>query len=70
MSLPSLSTVRSLILRRPVLLTAGVAILGLILLSWVFRPKTVSADTAFFEVRRGDFTVSIVEGGTWRPSTR
>ncbi len=51
------------IYRRPIVL-AAVAVVGLILLSWIFRPRPAQADTAFFEVRRGDFTVSIVEGGT------
>lgn len=49
--------------RRPALLVAA-AVLGLVLLSWIFRPKTTESSTAYYEVRRGDFTVSIVEGGT------
>ncbi|MGE3312197.1 MAG: efflux RND transporter periplasmic adaptor subunit [Limisphaerales bacterium] len=59
-----LSTARNLVLRRPVPLVVGGAILGLVFLSWLLRPKPAGADTATFEVRRGDFTVSIVEGGT------
>ncbi len=50
-------------LRRPVLLGLA-AIVVLVLLSWLFRPKTSTSNTAYYEVRRGDFTVSIVEGGT------
>ncbi|HOK78481.1 MAG TPA: efflux RND transporter periplasmic adaptor subunit, partial [Verrucomicrobiota bacterium] len=49
---------------RPVL--AVVIIAGLIVAAgmWVFTPKAKEPATAFYEVRRGDFTVSVVEGGT------
>ena len=60
---PTLSGTPSLLRRRPVALV-GLAVLALLLLSWLFRPKPSEANTAFFEVRRGDFTVSVVEGGT------
>lgn len=59
---PPLTAARTL-LRRPIVLALA-AVVGLVLLSWLFRPKPASATTAFYEVRRGDFTVSIVEGGT------
>jgi HlyD family secretion protein len=49
--------------RRPILFGLA-AIAFLVLLSWLFRPKPSTSNTAFYEVRRGDFTVSIVEGGT------
>lgn len=48
--------------RRPALVAAVVVIALLLLL--LFRPKPVSQSTAYHEVRRGTFTVSIVEGGT------
>ncbi|MBK9137443.1 MAG: efflux RND transporter periplasmic adaptor subunit [Verrucomicrobia bacterium] len=49
--------------RRPAL-WAGVAIL-LLLLWWLLAPsKGATAATEFYEVKRGDFTVSVVEGGT------
>ncbi|MCC7377072.1 MAG: HlyD family efflux transporter periplasmic adaptor subunit [Verrucomicrobiales bacterium] len=49
--------------RRPVLLVvAGLVVL--VLLAWILRPRNTSASTAYHEVRKGDFTVSIVEGGT------
>lgn len=50
--------------RRPALLVAvaAVVLLGL----WLaFGPsKSNEAPTAYYEVKRGDFTVSVVEGGT------
>jgi len=53
-----------LVLRRRPVFLAGAAILLLVLASWLLRPRPSQGSTAFFEVRRGDFTVSIVEGGT------
>ena len=48
----------------PVLL--GVAAVVVVLLLWLLlRPaKSNGASTAYYEVKRGDFTVSVVEGGT------
>ncbi|MCL4180806.1 MAG: efflux RND transporter periplasmic adaptor subunit, partial [Verrucomicrobia bacterium] len=41
------------------------AVVILLIVFMVLRSSTAkTADTAYFEVRRGDFTVSIVEGGT------
>ncbi|MBL9127357.1 MAG: efflux RND transporter periplasmic adaptor subunit, partial [Verrucomicrobiales bacterium] len=51
------------IARRSALLVVAIAA-ALLLLSWLFRPRPNDANTAFFEARRGDFTVSVVEGGT------
>jgi len=50
--------------RRPILLVVGV-VLVVVLLWLIFRParQTTSA-TAYYPVKRGDFTVSITEGGT------
>lgn len=50
--------------RRPVLW--AIAILGLLLLAWLWlRPKGEgTAETAFYEVKRGDLTITVVEGGT------
>lgn len=48
--------------RRPVLIAAAAALLLLLVL--VARPRGAAAATDYHEVRRGDFTVSIVEGGT------
>ena len=50
--------------RRPRLLAAAGIVVLVLLGAWVARPKTTQALTGFHEVRRGDFTVSIVEGGT------
>lgn len=48
--------------RRPVLIAAGAALfLLLVVVAW---PRAEASATAYHEVRRGDFTVSIVEGGT------
>ncbi len=50
--------------RKPVLFGAG-GVLLLALLGVFLRPsKTATDATAYHEVRRGDFTVSVVEGGT------
>lgn len=49
--------------RRPVLLGAAATLLLLLLLA-VARPRAAQASTEYHEVRRGDFLVSIVEGGT------
>ncbi|MBL9138079.1 MAG: efflux RND transporter periplasmic adaptor subunit [Verrucomicrobiales bacterium] len=49
--------------RRPVLLAMG-ALIALVLFTWLFRPRSNGSSTAYHEVRKGDFTVSIVEGGT------
>ncbi len=49
--------------RRPALAILA-AIPVLLILSWLFRPKPATGNTAFHQVGRGDFTVSIVEGGT------
>jgi HlyD family secretion protein len=50
--------------RRPVL--AGVAVIALLALAYLFlRPARPTGEaTACLEVKRGDFTVSVVEGGT------
>jgi HlyD family secretion protein len=52
-------------MRRPALLI-GIAVVAVILGMLVFRGGggTDLPDTAFFEAKRGDFVVSIVEGGT------
>lgn len=61
---PPLDKLPAPLRRRPLLWSAvvlGVIVLGLLL----FRPaRTDSGATAWHEVRRGDFTVSVVEGGT------
>ena len=50
--------------RRPVLLVA-VAVVVLLGLWLALGPsKSTEAPTAYYEVKRGDFTVSVVEGGT------
>ncbi len=50
--------------RRPALIGAGAVVL-LLLLVLVFRPgRDATPATAYYEVKRGDFTVSVVEGGT------
>lgn len=54
---------RSEALRRPILLAVLVVVLGA-LAFLLFRPGKDTQATAFHEVRRGTFTVSIVEGGT------
>lgn len=49
---------------RPLAFAGGVIIL-LLLLVWLLTPSgPADAPTAYYEVRRGDFTVSVVEGGT------
>lgn len=48
--------------RRPVLL-GGAVLVALLLATWLFRPRATESSTAYYEVRKGDFTVSIVEGG-------
>lgn len=46
-------------------LTAGAALLLLLVIAVrAMRPKNVEAAGAYFEVRRGDFLISVVEGGT------
>jgi HlyD family secretion protein len=59
-----LALIPALVRRRPVL--SGLAALVLLaLLVLALRPsKSGPASTAYFEVKRGDFTVSVVEGGT------
>jgi HlyD family secretion protein len=53
------------VVRRKPALTAILAAAILLILFLVLRSSTSgTSDTAYFEVRRGDFTVSIVEGGT------
>lgn len=49
--------------RRPLVLTA--AVLAVLLLGWWLTPsRRATAATEYYEVKRGDFTVSVVEGGT------
>ncbi len=53
------------LLRRRRTLLALAGLLGVVLLWWMFRPAGSStATTAYYQVKRGDFTVSITEGGT------
>ncbi len=63
-SKPLLEKLPSPVRKRPVLL--GIVAVGVVLLLWsVLRPsKSNVAATAYYEVSRGDFTVSVVEGGT------
>ncbi|HOX57076.1 MAG TPA: efflux RND transporter periplasmic adaptor subunit [Candidatus Paceibacterota bacterium] len=50
--------------RHPVLSgIAGLALLALVVL-WLWPAKPAGEATAYHEVKRGDFTVSVVEGGT------
>lgn len=49
--------------RRPIVLAAGAALV-IAMIIWLAMPAKKEASTAFHEVRRGDFTVSVVEGGT------
>lgn len=49
--------------RRPVLIVAAVVLLGTLALL-VVRPKSQDAATSFHEVRRGDFTVTVLDRGT------
>jgi HlyD family secretion protein len=53
----------TLLRRRPVLL--GIAALGitLLLIYWLRSSSAEGPSTAYHEVKRGDFTVSVVEGG-------
>ena len=51
--------------RKPPVLLAVAAVVVVLLLWFVLRPaKSNGTSTAYFEVKRGDFTVSVVEGGT------
>lgn len=47
---------------RTAVVIAGLALAG-VLLVWFLRPGNTQATTAFHEVRRGNFAVSVVEGG-------
>ncbi len=50
--------------QRPLLVIVG-ALVVLLAVFMILRSNTdTTSDTSYFEVRRGDFTVSIVEGGT------
>lgn len=50
--------------RRPVLFgAAGLVLLALVIL-WLRPARPAVEPTAYYEVKRGDFTVSVVEGGT------
>lgn len=51
------------LMSRTLLMVLGVIVL-LALSYWVFRPKPSESATSYYEVRSGDFTVSIIEGGT------
>lgn len=49
---------------RPVVFGAGL-VAALLLLVWLLTPSgPADAPTSYYEVKRGDFTVSVVEGGT------
>ncbi len=63
-SKPLLETLPPPVRKPPILL--GIAAVAIVLLVWFFlRPaKSNGTATAYYEVRRGDFTVSVVEGGT------
>jgi HlyD family secretion protein len=61
---PILERLPAPVRRRPVLLAVAAVIVILILFAILQSSGTPQSDTSFFEVRRGDFTVSIVEGGT------
>jgi HlyD family secretion protein len=50
--------------RRPPLLVAGAVVVVLFAIYWWRAPKAGPEATAFYEVKRGDFTVTVVEGGT------
>ncbi len=50
--------------RRQLLVAVAAVLVFLALTGWLLTPKTGDTPTAFFEVRRGDFTVSFVEPGT------
>ena len=50
--------------RQPILLLGLVAAVILLSVLWLRSPKTNGSATAYFEVKRGDFTVSVIEGGT------
>lgn len=39
------------------------AVVLLLLATWIFRPRSSEVATSFHEVRRGSFTVSVIEGG-------
>jgi len=63
-SKPSEHRLPALIRRRPVQLAIAAAAVLLVLWFFVFRsPDGSGAATAYHEVKRGDFTVSVVEGG-------
>ncbi|HNQ87136.1 MAG TPA: efflux RND transporter periplasmic adaptor subunit [Verrucomicrobiota bacterium] len=53
----------TLVRRRPLVLGLAVLGVGLLLYLWLRSPGTEGAPTGYHEVRRGDFTVSVVEGG-------
>ncbi len=49
--------------RRPVLLGVAVLMFSLLLFFWLRPAKSNGTATSYHEVKRGDFTVSVVEGG-------
>lgn len=56
--------IASLVRRRPVLAALALLVLGAVLY-FVFRPaRSDIAATAYYQVKRGDFTVSVIEPGT------
>ncbi len=60
---PTLEKLPALIRRRPAVSTAA-GLLLLLCFFWLWPSRPAGEPTAYHEVRRGDFTVSVVEGGT------
>ena len=53
------------LVRKPLVLPGIAAVVILLLVWFILRPSRPNgAATSYYEVRRGDFTVSVVEGGT------
>ncbi len=50
--------------RRPVLFGAAGLVLLVLVILWLRPARPAVEPTAYYEVKRGDFTVSVVEGGT------
>jgi HlyD family secretion protein len=54
---------RDLVRGRPVLVGAVALVVVVLLSFWIGSPSAGALPTAYYEVKRGDFTVSVVEGG-------
>ena len=61
---PILEKLPAQIRRRPLLLLVATVVVVLLLFIWLRPPKANGVATTYHEVKRGDFTVSVVEGGS------